>query len=131
MTDEELLQGFEDASLPLATFHHEEHVRIAFLYLQRYATVEVLARFPVALQRYASAHGKDGLYHETISWAFIFIIAERIARGPAYCAWEEFRAANVDLFDRRQPILKRYYRAETLASDAARQMFVFPDRFCD
>jgi hypothetical protein len=126
MDDEELLAKFEDTSLPLGCFHHEEHVRIAFLYLCRYPLIEVLARFPAALRRYASAHGKNGLYHETISWAYIFLIRERMAEAQR---WEEFRGCNRDLLDGGKSMIAKYYREETIASAAAREGFVMPDRW--
>jgi len=43
-------------------------------------------------------------------------------------SWEEFVAANPDLFDWQNSILKTYYREETLRSELARRVFVFPDR---
>src|SRR5579863_8345858 len=97
MHDDELLSKFEDTSLPLCEFHHEVHLRVAFLYLRRYSLLEVLERFPTALQRYAAAHGKNGLYHQTISWAFLFIVHERMAAGGTG-TWEDFAARNPDLF---------------------------------
>jgi hypothetical protein len=130
MDDEELIAKFEDTSLPLERFHHEEHVRIAFLYLQQYPLIEVLTRFPAGLKRYASAHGKSGLYHETISWAFIFIIRERMfgADGVAQ-NWDEFRECNRDLFGSKKLVLAKYYRDETIGSARARERFVMPDRW--
>jgi hypothetical protein len=127
VTDQDLVAKFEDGTLPMACFHHEEHVRVAFLYLREYPVLDVLTRFPCALQRYAAAHGKNGLYHATISWAYIFIIRERIADGARPQTWEEFKQANPELFDAQNPILAKYYRKETLASAAARESFVMPD----
>ncbi|HEY0705014.1 MAG TPA: hypothetical protein VGD60_19780 [Candidatus Acidoferrales bacterium] len=128
MTDDELLEQFEDTSLPLASFHHEEHVRVAFLYLRKYPLLDVLARFPANLQRFAAAHGKAGLYHQTISWAYLFLISERIAANDGAKAWHSFKEQNPDVLDRTKPILAKYYRTETLASPAARERFVMPDR---
>ena len=130
MQDEELLSKFEDTSLPLSNFHHEEHVRIAFLYLGRYSLHEVLARFPAALRRYAAAHGKNGLYHQTISWTFLIIVHERIAvAGAAKETWAQFKAGNGDLLQGSKSTLAKYYRDETIASPAAREYFVMPDRW--
>jgi hypothetical protein len=42
--------------------------------------------------------------------------------------WEEFVAANPDLFDWQNSVLKTYYREETLRSELARRVLVFPDR---
>ena len=127
VSDEELIGKFEDGSLPVAEFHHEQHVRVAFLYLCKYPLLDVLARFPANLKRYAATHGKNGLYHETITWAYLFIVSERIARAGETQTWGQFRSANMDLFDRERPLLKRFYCDETLASAFACERFVMPD----
>ena len=127
--DEELLSRFEDASLPLSDFHHEEHLRVAFLYLLEYPLLNVLGRFPAALQRYAAAHGKAGLYHQTISWAFLFIVQERMAAEGKTEGWEDFAARNLDLLAGKDAVLRKYYREETLDSPAARERFLMPDRW--
>jgi hypothetical protein len=74
------------------------------------------------VSRYHSA----GLYHETITWAFLLIIAERQARCGAV-TWDDFAAANADLLVWKPSILERYYSTEVLRSDLARNVFVFPD----
>jgi hypothetical protein len=127
LRDEDLLQKFEDCSLPLASFHHEEHVRVGYLYLRRYPLLDVLARFPANLRKFAAANGKTGLYHQTVSWAYLFIIQERLIAGSA-ATWAEFKQNNPDLLDRKNPILAKYYATETLDSAAARENFVMPDR---
>lgn len=125
---DELLRQFEDCSLPLERFHHAVHIQIAFLYLCRYPVLDVLGRFPASLTRYAAAHGKTGLYHETITWAYILLIQERMKRVGRPQTWAEFQAANPDLMTWTRSILKQYYRDETLSSDLARKFFVFPDK---
>jgi hypothetical protein len=128
MTDDELLAGFENCTLANEVFHHKEHVRVAFLYLQRYSALAALEHFSTALARFAAAHGKTTLYNETVTWAYILLIRERIARAGRMQSWPEFRAGNADLFDRKQNILKKYYQAETLQSELAKRTFLFPDR---
>jgi len=125
---DELLRQFEDCSLPLDRFRHRVHIQIAFLYLRKYPALDVLRRFPEALKRYADAHGKTGLYHETITWAYILLIQERMQRAPQVQTWEEFAAKNEDLLTWSGTILKQYYRNETLSSDLARKIFLFPDK---
>jgi hypothetical protein len=127
MTDDELLQGFEAATLPGECFHHEEHVRVAFLYLQRYSALEALEQFANSLKRFAARQGKADRYHETITWAYLLLIRERMARAEGEDTWMEFRSNNADLFDRERDILKKYYREETLASGLARRTFILPD----
>ena len=128
MTDEEFIDCFEADRMP-GEVHHAEHVRLAFAYLSRFPVLQALDRFASALKRLATARGKTGLYHETITHAYFFLIRERMARCGA-CGWLEFSRRNPDLLVWRDGILGRYYRDATLKSDLARSVFVFPDKCC-
>lgn len=130
MTGDELIAQFERSATPEASFHHADHVCLAFEYLSRYPALEALGKFSAALQRFATALGKTGLYHETITWAYLFLIRERMLRADQGQTWEEFAAANPDLLTWERGsggILARYYRRETLASATARTTFLLPD----
>jgi len=131
MTGEELIEQFERSATPATSFHHADHVRLAFEYLCRYPALEALGKFSAALRRFATALGKAGLYHETITWAYLFLIRERMLRAGYNQTWEEFAADNSDLltWERgKDSILARYYQPDTLASAAARAAFVLPDK---
>src|SRR5262245_25424280 len=92
--DEEFIRQFEDSTLPAEQFHHPDHVRLVWLYLGRFPVMEVLNRFSEGLKRFAAAKGKSGLFHETITWAYVFLIHERIARLGHNHTWKEFTDAN-------------------------------------
>jgi hypothetical protein len=128
MTDAEFLRSFEDCTLPNTAFHHRDHVRLGWLYLRQYPALEALARFTAGLKRFAAANGKPGLYHETITWAYLLLIHERMARSEAE-TWEDFAERNPDLLVWSPSVLDRYYEKETLGSELARRVFVLPDRF--
>jgi hypothetical protein len=128
MTDDEFIASFEDCSLAKESFHHADHVRMAFLYLRRYPALEAIQRFSASLIRFAAAKGKPELYHETITWAYLLLIRERLARAGCQQTWTEFAAGNPDLLSWKDNILQKYYRGETLSSDLARSTFLFPDK---
>ena len=125
MTDQELLRRFEDCTLD--AFPHRDHVRVAWLYLRRDSFLRAAAAFVDGLRRFATAAGKPGLYHETITWAFLVIIRERMHGRPGQ-EWEEFAKENSDLLSWKPSVLDRYYSTETLFSDRARNVFLMPDR---
>ena len=129
MTDQELLDQFERGTLSGEHLHHRDHVRLAFLYLSEYPVLQALQAFSAALKRLAGIHGKPQLYHETITWAFIFLIRERVVRAGSKPSWDEFARDNADLLTWQNGILNQYYRQETLASDLAKAVFVLPDKF--
>lgn len=128
MTGPEIIEQFEQSRAPGGSFHHADHVRVAFAYVLRYPFMEAVERFCSALKRFALAHGKPGLYHETITWAYLFLIRERIARAGEALSWGEFVEQNPDLLTWKDGMVQRAYRKETLASELARRVFVLPDR---
>ena len=127
MTDDALIHAFESGTLPAASFHHADHVRLAFAYLSKYPPLQALAKFSTALQRYAAARGQLQRYHETVTYAYFFLIRERLARAPG-AEWEDFARLNPDLLRWDEGILRRYYCEATLKSDLARNVFLFPDK---
>jgi hypothetical protein len=126
MTDN-LIQRFEDGTLPNTDFHHRDHVRLAWLYLKEEPVLGALTRFTEGLKRFAARHGHAGLYHETITWAYFFLIHERMAQADAGETWEAFTERNPDLLTWKPSVLDSYYQAETLASPLAKKVFVLPD----
>ena len=128
MTDPDFLAAFEDGSLPEDLFHHRDHVHAAWLLLREETPAAALGRFAAALKRFAAAKGKTRLYHETITWAYLLLINERMERLGRDRVWEEFAASNPDLMTWRPSVLERYYTSEALRSDLARRVFLLPDR---
>ena len=127
ITHDELIFRFESNADLDRPFHHADHVQLAFAYLEKYSVLLALEKFSAALRNFATAHGKTQLYHETITFAFFFLIRERMARME-FVGWDEFVHANPDLFIWKDGILTRYYQEATLKSDFARTVFVLPDK---
>jgi hypothetical protein len=125
MTEAELVAAFEDCSLPAADFHHAVHLQVAWAMLREGGSpLAAVERFCRAIRRFATHNGVPGLYHETITWAYLFLTHERMQPDEDFAA---FRAANEDLFAWKPSILARYYTPETLGSEKARRIFVMPD----
>jgi hypothetical protein len=127
MTDEDLIEQFENRTLPEAEFHHAMHVRMAWAYLCRYPVLEAIGRFSEALKAYAASLGHAGLYHETITWGHIFLIHERMVRAAKDQSWDEFAEGNPDILDWRGGIFRQYYSDKVIASDIAKRVFVLPE----
>jgi hypothetical protein len=117
------IAAFERGSVDPAAFPHAAHVRLGFEMLGRYDFGEAVSRFSRGLRLLANKAGKPQLYHETITVAFLAIIAERRARGSSE-DWETFCAANDDVFDKH--CLQSWYAQEQLDSDIARKTFCLP-----
>lgn len=122
-----LFERFVDTTLPADQFHHQQHVEVAWLFIRQYGMPAALGEFTAAIRRFADAKGATGLYHETITWAFLLLIAERQATCTA-ATWPQFAGANPDLLVWKPSILSRYYSRQLLTSDLAKRVFLFPDR---
>lgn len=127
LTNEALVSEFEQGRAP-GEFHHADHVRVAFAYVSLFPFLEAIAKFSAALKRFAVSKGKPNLYHETITWAYLLLVRERIARAGQAQTWEEFAERNPDLLVWKGGLLATLYRQETLDSDLARHTFVLPDQ---
>jgi hypothetical protein len=125
-TNEALVSQFEQGRAP-GDFHHADHVRVAFAYISRFPLLDAVERFSDALKRFAASKGKPNLYHETITWAYLFLIHERIARSGGTQSWEEFAERNSDLLIWKGGVLATLYCPATLDSEFARHTFVLPD----
>jgi hypothetical protein len=128
MSDRDFLAAFENGTLPEDRFHNADHVRAAWLILREESPAAALDRFSTALKRFAASKGKTGLYHETITWASLLLVNERMERAGRELGWGEFAASNPDLLTWCPSVLDEYYTPETLGSDLARRAFVLPDR---
>jgi len=122
MSDAELVERFERGDV--GELHHADHVRVAFAYLQTMPLLDAIGRFSAALRRFAAAHGRPELYHETITWAFLLIMHERMQHAPG--EWEAFARENGDLLRWKPSVLEAYYPDEVLQSELARRVFVLP-----
>lgn len=127
MTDEQFLAAFLDASIPPSDFDHRGHLRAAWLLLQRRPLPQAVAETCEAIRRLATHLGVPQKYNCTLTTALVRLMAHAGGATPAL-SWEGFLAANAELVHDARGILARHYSPELLASTAARDSFVPPDR---
>ena len=129
LDDDTLIARFEALAIPPADFHHVDHVRLAAAMLQREADFGAAAvRYRRALRRFAAAAGAAGRYHETLTWAYLALVHERMYADPPATS-TELLARHPELADHRGGALARYYDVPAItASPLARAVFVLPQR---
>ena len=123
MNDREFAAAFERCEVE--SFHHRDHVRLAWIYLRDLPLLGALARFTTSLKRFAAHNGRPELYHETITWAYLLLIHERMEKNGAI-DFETFATENPDLLEWKPSVLDRYYDQATLDSALARRTFLMP-----
>ena len=117
------LDDFEAGRADPATFGHREHVRMSYELLERYTFPEALFRLAKGLRRLAANAGVPEKYHETITVAFLALIAERRLAG-GFTGWQDFAARNPDLLQKE--LLGKIYPPGVLEGPLARETFLLP-----
>ena len=138
MTHKDFLKAFEAATLPRSAWTHEAHVRMAWLYLNRLPYSAALEKAKAGIQRLNQSFASTGTapckpaeanksagYHDTITTAFLRLIAGRIEPGEGF---PDFRDRNPDLLDKTLSAVRKHYTKKLLFSAKARKAFVEPDR---
>ncbi len=118
------LERFLRGEIAAAGFAHREHVRMAFEMLRRHDFTETALHFSRVLRSMARGAGKPQAFHQTVTIAFLALIAERLDGGD-WQDFADFEHGNPDLMDKG--VLQRWYGPERLASERARRTFVLPE----
>jgi hypothetical protein len=69
--DDEFVEAFESCRLPGDQFHHEDHLRLAWIYLRQQGMRETEARLLRGIPRFAAHHGSPGKFHHTMTIAWL------------------------------------------------------------
>lgn len=117
------LKDFLHGDVDNTTFRHADHVRVAFEIMRRHNFPDAAQAFCAALKAIAARAGNAAAYHETITLAFLSLVAERLSGGN-YADFAAFSKANPDLMDKS--VLTRWYDPQRLNSPLARATFILP-----
>jgi hypothetical protein len=126
--DEELWTAFAAGTLPAATWTHRAHLRVAWMFLQRYSLDEAHLLLRVGIIRLNAAHGLVETpargYHETLTrlWLSLVAAAMRATDAPGSDAFVDACASTLG-----KDAALRHYSRERLTSVRARAIFVEPD----
>jgi hypothetical protein len=119
--DDEFLEQFTNCTLPAERFRHGDHLRLVWILLHRQPFEQALRGVREGIQRFAAHLGVPHLYHETITTAWVRLLATHDENS-----FEEFIARNEQQLTRE--LLHRYWTPELLESPAARSGWVPPDK---
>lgn len=121
LSDADFLSALSSCTLPLEQFRHGDHLRLAWLELHAQPYFGALKAVRAKIQAFAAHHGKAQIYHETITTAWVALLATH--DEPTFA---EFVRANAERLN--AALLHRFWSPESLSSDAARSGWLAPDR---
>ena len=121
LSDEHFLAAFNSCTLPPSLFRHGDHLRLAWLLLHSRPFDEALALIREGLQRFAAHHGASQIYHETLTIAWVKLLATHQEKS-----FDEFLGNNGHRLN--TGLLHRFWTPAALGSEAARSGWVPPDK---
>jgi len=121
LSDDEFLAAFTSCVLPSSLFRHGDHLRFAWLMLHRKPFDEALTLIREGIQRFAAHHGASHIYHETLTTAWVKLLATH-----REASFEEFILSNERLLNLE--LLHRFWTPAVLESEAAKLGWVPPDK---
>ncbi|WP_108860056.1 hypothetical protein [Ruegeria sp. Alg231-54] len=120
----DITSAFEAHAIDNTTFGHAEHVQVAYDLLRKYDFIDAAAIYAKGIRTLAAKAGAQDKFNLTITYAFMSLIAERLASSQS-SAFEAFIAENPDLM--AKTALSQWYPQERLNSALARRIFLLPD----
>jgi hypothetical protein len=125
MDDLEFLRVFESCELPKELFHHRQHIRLAWICLRFQTQAEAEDRVVSAIRRYAAHLEASEKYHQTITLAWMRLVALAVNRASTGASFEQLLEAFPYLLDKDS--LGKFYSPALLQSAEAREHWVDPD----
>ena len=101
-------------------FPHRDHVQVSYELLERHPFPEALLHLARGLRQLAAKAGRPEVYHETITAAFLALIAERRCAAATTTGRILRRAIRTCL---RKELLEEFYEPDLLQSAVARRDF--------
>jgi len=129
LSDDELWLAFGASQLPAQDWTHRAHLRVAWLFLQRYPLDEAHLLMRVGIIRLNASHGlietPSRGYHDTLTRLWLTLIASLMPRSPDAPSSDAFVDRHAGSLGKDAVL--RHYSRERLASVQARAMVVEPD----
>jgi hypothetical protein len=129
MTDEDIersLREFEGLTLPRSEWTHAMHLTVGLAYQVRHGRDEATERMRRGIQRLNRHYGNHSGYHETITLAWMAVIA-RFLSGRPHTETLATLARELIAECGASDYLRRFYSRDVLMSDEARRSWVPPD----
>src|SRR5262249_15248094 len=108
-----------------ASFHHRDHLRLAWCLLRQSSIEAAMGTITEGIRRFATQRGQVDKYHETLTQFWVRIVGHVVNTRPDITAFEQFLATFPHLLDKDLPF--HHWRRETMRSQTARAHWVEPD----
>ena len=125
MSDDAFVRAFEACQLDPGKFHHADHIRLAWLYVQRNGARAAEARLLEGIPKFAQRAGAPRKFHRTITIAWTRLVTAACRESTSCDSFDDWIKVHPELLNKH--LLSGHYSAGKLESLEARCGWLDPD----
>src|SRR5260370_37169419 len=114
LSDDAVFQAFEACKLDPASFHHADHIRLAWLYVRRHGPAKAETLLIDGIRKFAQRAGAPQKFHHTTTIAWTRLVAAACGKSNSGGSFSEWIKAHPELLN--MTLLKEQYPPQSLGS---------------
>jgi hypothetical protein len=126
LSDVEFENQFENCELAPAVFNHEAHLRIAWIYINRYGVEKAVISLCSQLRNYVSRVGAFTKYNETLTIAAVRMVYHFMLKSKSH-NFRDFISENLRLTHNFKELLLQHYKTDIFTSETAKREYLLPE----
>ena len=126
LSNEEFEEKFSTCNFRPLWFTHEAHLRLAWIYINKYGKEVAFNKYSAQLQAFANKYNADGKYNATVTFASIEIMNHFISNSDSY-DFKDFMSEFPQLKTTFKQVLQSHYSRDIFTSKEAKKHILQPD----
>jgi hypothetical protein len=126
LSEEEFEEKFSTCNFRPLWFTHEAHLRLAWMYVNKYGKEIAFEKYSKQLQAFANKYNAEGKYNATVTYASIQIMSRFIEKSEAY-DFHDFINEFPELKSKFKGLLTTHYSKDIFTSKEAKKHILQPD----
>ena len=125
-TDSQFEKQFNNCTLPAQFFTHEAHLRLAWIYIDKYGLEQAIQLIDHQLLNFVDALGSRDKYNKTVTIAAVKVVNHFKLLSKAR-NFSDFIAENTQLGNNFKALIAQHYRTDIFNSTLAKIEYLPPD----
>ena len=125
-SDENFQKKFESAELPTEQFTHRAHLRLTYLYINKYGVEEAIVKISDQLLNYVRKHNAESKFNATLTIAAVKTVNHFLKKSVAR-SFEDFIMEFPQLEKNFKGLINQHYTIDVFNSEFAKKEFIEPD----
>ena len=126
LPDAEFERSFADCSLHPSIFSHEAHLRLAWIYINKYGLEAAEKNIQTQLQHYVKFNGGEDKYNKTLTAAAVMIV-NYFMKQSDFATFSDFILNVPQLKTNFKELVASHYSFDIFTSKKAKEKYLEPD----